>query len=357
MPELQASLLPGTGLWSMEGLARHINQSIAGGTVDGLSASVVEGELRLSYERPASLSATVANTIEVASVASGLASLGFELGTYSGFVDGQKSVADLEWGLSQYSSDAGAAAVTIEVAQGANSGDFIVSLTTVVNTADMLSYVDIYSELMGEFDTSGADLRVDQVGSALVFTSTLLGTKHNNADSDSSVVTLTMTGTPGDVAYLSNKLGISEGTAKGSGDSNFKMFVVDNTPQFQLGADQGQSMNVAVGNMSAEALGVANIDLTNVKNAQGALAKINKAIDKVSAERSKMGSFQNRLEFAINNLRNTHSNLVSSESRIRDADIAMEMIEFTRNQIISQSGTAMLAQANMVPQGVLQLLK
>jgi len=313
--------------------------------------------LRLSYERPASLSATVANTIEVASVASGLASLGFELGTYSGFVDGQKSVADLEWGLSQYSSDAGAAAVTIEVAQGANSGDFIVSLTTVVNTADMLSYVDIYSELMGEFDTSGADLRVDQVGSALVFTSTLLGTKHNNADSDSSVVTLTMTGTPGDVAYLSNKLGISEGTAKGSGDSNFKMFVVDNTPQFQLGADQGQSMNVAVGNMSAEALGVANIDLTNVKNAQGALAKINKAIDKVSAERSKMGSFQNRLEFAINNLRNTHSNLVSSESRIRDADIAMEMIEFTRNQIISQSGTAMLAQANMVPQGVLQLLK
>ncbi|HOI92549.1 MAG TPA: flagellin, partial [Candidatus Rifleibacterium sp.] len=87
------------------------------------------------------------------------------------------------------------------------------------------------------------------------------------------------------------------------------------------------------------------------------LARINSAIDKVSAERSKLGSFQNRLEFAINNLRNTHSNLTASESRIRDADIALEMIEFTRNQIISQSGTAMLAQANMVPQGVLQLLK
>jgi flagellin len=69
-----------------------------------------------------------------------------------------------------------------------------------------------------------------------------------------------------------------------------------------------------------------------------------------------MGAFQNRLEYAINNLRNTHSNLTASESRIRDADVALEMIEFTRNQIISQSGTAMLAQANMVPRGVLQLL-
>jgi flagellin len=83
---------------------------------------------------------------------------------------------------------------------------------------------------------------------------------------------------------------------------------------------------------------------------------LNKALDSVSAERSKLGAFQNRLEYAVNNLRNTHSNLTAAESRIRDADIAMEMIEFTRNQIIQQSGTAMLAQANMVPQGVLQLL-
>jgi flagellin len=115
-------------------------------------------------------------------------------------------------------------------------------------------------------------------------------------------------------------------------------------------------MDVAIGNMSAEALGVDNIDLTTTKGASAALAKVNKAIDRVSTERAKMGAFQNRLEYAINNLRNTHSNLTASESRIRDADVALEMIEFTRNQIISQSGTAMLAQANMVPRGVLQLL-
>jgi len=349
----------GVGLWSMEGLARQINQEVKDDTrIDGLSASVVEGELRISYEKPASLSATVANTVEVAGADGDLNRIGLIIGTYSGFVDGKKSVADLEWGLSQFSDIAGANDVDITVAQGTKDGAYTIALTTAVDTADMVSFVDIQSSLMADFDADEADLRVDQVGATIAFTSTLLGTKHNNAAApDSSVVTLTMTGADADVAYLKNKLGISEGTVKGSGDANFKMFVVDNTPQFQLGADQGQSMNVAVGNMSAEALGVANIDLTNVKNAQGALAKINKAIDKVSAERSKMGSFQNRLEFAINNLRNTHSNLVSSESRIRDADIAMEMIEFTRNQIISQSGTAMLAQANMVPQGVLQLLR
>jgi flagellin len=87
------------------------------------------------------------------------------------------------------------------------------------------------------------------------------------------------------------------------------------------------------------------------------MGMVNKALDRVSTQRAKLGAYQNRLEYAINNLRNTHSNLTSAESRIRDADIAMEMIEFTRNQIINQSGTAMLAQANMLPQGVLQLLQ
>jgi flagellin len=153
------------------------------------------------------------------------------------------------------------------------------------------------------------------------------------------------------------RLGISEGNVKGSGDANFKLHVVNNSPQFQIGADQGQSMGLAISDMSATALGVDRVNLTTAEGANKAIGLLNRAIDKVSAERSKLGSYQNRLEYAINNLRNTHSNLTSSESRIRDADIAMEMIEFTRNQIVNQSGTAMLAQANMAPQGVLQLLK
>jgi flagellin len=160
----------------------------------------------------------------------------------------------------------------------------------------------------------------------------------------------------GQEVYTKSLLGLSEGTAKGSGDKNFVLRVVNSQPQFQIGADQGQTMNISIGNMSAQALGVDNIDLTTVKGANEAMGVLNKAIDRVSSERSKLGSFQNRLQYSINNLRNTHSNLTAAESRIRDADIAMEMIEFTRNQIMQQSGTAMLAQANMVPQGVLQLL-
>ena len=149
---------------------------------------------------------------------------------------------------------------------------------------------------------------------------------------------------------------MKEATVKGVGDKNFRLHVVNNTPQFQIGADQGQTMGISISDLSSKALNVDNLDLTNVKGAQKAIGLLNRAIDKVSSERSKLGAFQNRLEYAINNLRSTHSNLTAAESRIRDADIASEMIEFTRNQIMSQSGQAMLAQANAVPQGVLQLL-
>jgi len=77
----------------------------------------------------------------------------------------------------------------------------------------------------------------------------------------------------------------------------------------------------------------------------------------VSAERSKYGAMQNRLEHTINNLRTANENITSAESRIRDVDMAKEMVDFSKNKILSQSGQAMLAQANTNPQGVLQLLK
>jgi flagellin len=155
---------------------------------------------------------------------------------------------------------------------------------------------------------------------------------------------------------LLDKLGLSAGTAKGSGDANFKIHVVDNQSQFQLGADEGQTMSLNIANMSAKALGVENVDLSTVDGANEAMGVLGKALDRVSAERSKLGAYQNRLEHSVNNLNNMYSNLVSAESRIRDTDIALEMIEFTKLQIVSQAGTAMLAQANMVPQGVLDLL-
>ena len=99
------------------------------------------------------------------------------------------------------------------------------------------------------------------------------------------------------------------------------------------------------------------IDIRTQAEADSAITTINNALEQVSAERSKLGAYQNRLEHTINNLDNVAENLQASESRIRDVDMAKEMMEFTRQNILQQAATAMLAQANQAPQSVLQLLR
>jgi flagellin len=99
------------------------------------------------------------------------------------------------------------------------------------------------------------------------------------------------------------------------------------------------------------------LDVSNATNAANAVTKIQAAIDTVSAERSKLGAYQNRLEHTINNLSVAAENLTAAESRIRDVDMAKEMMEFTKQSILQQAATAMLAQANQLPQAVLQLLR
>ncbi|MBN3554212.1 flagellin Hag [Fictibacillus nanhaiensis] len=99
------------------------------------------------------------------------------------------------------------------------------------------------------------------------------------------------------------------------------------------------------------------LDVSTNKNATIAIEVINKSIEKVSAERSKLGAYQNRLEHTINNLGTSSENLTAAESRVRDVDMAKEMMNQTKNSILSQAAQAMLAQANQQPQGVLQLLR
>lgn len=98
-------------------------------------------------------------------------------------------------------------------------------------------------------------------------------------------------------------------------------------------------------------------DVSTRATAEGSISTINKAIEAVSTERSKLGAMQNRLEHTIKNLDTSAENLQASESRIRDVDMAKEMMEFTKNNILQQAAQAMLAQANQAPQGVLQLLR
>jgi flagellin len=99
------------------------------------------------------------------------------------------------------------------------------------------------------------------------------------------------------------------------------------------------------------------LDLTSTANAQTAIDALDTAITGVSTARANLGAYQNRFEHTINNLNVAVENLTASESRIRDTDMASEMVEFTKNQILSQAGTAMLAQANQAPQSVLKLLQ
>jgi flagellin-like hook-associated protein FlgL len=358
------------GFWTMEGLARSINYQIASAVETGqaellgLNASVVEGEIRLTYDKPATAAATLSTSIVITSASA--TTLGFVNGSYSGFVDGVKNQECVEWGFSQYIDTAKNTAITVGEAVVISLSDGVTDLSvnlitaamgiTAATIADMRSFERFQASVNAALEDAGVAVRIDQHGGAMAFTSLYVGKYHESNQAFTSLVSLNMADDD-QAIYMQTVFGVKEGTAKGYGDSNYRMHVVDSSPQFHIGADQGQTMRIGIADMGSKALGVDNIDLTTVVASQKALGKINKAIDLVSSERSKMGAFQNRLEYAINNLRNTHSNLTSSESRIRDADIANEMIEFTRNQIVSQSGTAMLAQANLIPQGVLQLLQ
>lgn len=116
-------------------------------------------------------------------------------------------------------------------------------------------------------------------------------------------------------------------------------------------------LTVAVGDMSSSSLGIGGISIATQSGAKAAVDKIKSAINSVSSTRGDLGAIQNRLEHTINNLGVTTENMTAAESRIRDVDMADEMMSYTKNNILVQASQAMLAQANQLPQGVLQLLQ
>lgn len=125
----------------------------------------------------------------------------------------------------------------------------------------------------------------------------------------------------------------------------------------QVGSLAGQSIGISIGNMDASSLGIKSLGVSSFTTAGSAMTKIQSAIDKVSTQRSALGAVQNRLEHTIANLDTTAENTQSAESRIRDTDMASEMVNYSKNQILSQAGQSMLAQANQSTQGALSLLQ
>lgn len=132
---------------------------------------------------------------------------------------------------------------------------------------------------------------------------------------------------------------------------------------FHIGANMDQRMQIYVGTMTAAALGIREADtetkisLTTPEDANRAIGTLDEALMKINKQRADLGAYQNRMEYAVKGLDISSENLQASESRIRDTNMAAQMVEFTKNSVLMQAGTAMLAQANTQSQNVLSLLR
>lgn len=172
---------------------------------------------------------------------------------------------------------------------------------------------------------------------------------HQFIDNDRKYIEIKGTGVTLSTGVLSNN--------ETATNIDLRQTLQDASVTFQIGTNAGEIVALGIGDIRTKALGIDKFKLTDETSASNAIAIIDDAIDKVSAVRSKLGAYQNRMEHTVNNITQSNENLTSAESRIRDADMAKEMTDFTKYNIINQSATAMLAQANQLPQGILQLLK
>ena len=125
----------------------------------------------------------------------------------------------------------------------------------------------------------------------------------------------------------------------------------------QIGANEGQTLDIRIPTVSCKTLGVAELDMSSEDEAKNSIDRIARAVNNLSSIRSRLGAYQNRLEHMVSSLEVTEENLTGAYSRIVDTDMAEEMTEYTKDQVLSQAGTSMLAQANQRPSQILQLLQ
>lgn len=227
------------------------------------------------------------------------------------------------------------------------TGSLDVTATTTLADLETITTSDKDGNLTGNTVATDLGLTVDATSGAL--TATSAGTGTANAIYG---LTITVNDTDGDsVTAATNALSDFTQTqaAKNTGS--------DKSSTILIGANTGQSINIAIDNMDAESLGVNNLQVDTQDAANVALGVIDTATATVTTMRSKLGAIENRLDHTINNLTTSSENLTAAESRIRDVDMASEMATYTKLSVMTQAATAMLAQANQQPQQVLSLLK
>ena len=247
---------------------------------------------------------------------------------------------------------------------GSTGGSKVLAATTKYDTT---------SATLTAAQTAGTDAKVEydftNMEKDKVFTVNgekfVFATAGKQFDSDVNVLETTGTNPTADevgkmAGMIANKLGLSDEQVKDDGTKiTFSASAGNGGLTLQIGdtADSFNQMTVSVGDMHAKALGISDVDISTQAGAKAAVDKIKSAINSVSSTRGDLGAIQNRLEHTINNLSVSAENMTAAESRIRDVDMANEMMAYTKNNILVQSSQAMLAQANQLPQGVLQLLQ
>ena len=174
------------------------------------------------------------------------------------------------------------------------------------------------------------------------------------------------TGTSKQINGLSIEVKSNTGARKEAASNALSSFAVgeqaadgrtNGSANLQIGANSGQQLNLSIEDMRAVSLGVKSLQVGTQSQANTAINVIDEATKRVSSERANLGAAQNRLEYTISNLDNTAENLTSAESTLRDVDMAKEMMEYSKNNILNQAAQAMISQANQQPQNVLQLLR
>ena len=275
--------------------------------------------------------------------------------TFDGIVDNSLSSADLSVN-----------GVKIDFSDLANDAD-LAAVTAKIN-----EFSDQTGVVAAEGATNQVSLSTEQFGSNAELTLTgaqagIFGNQSSISGGDDATVEITnedgvmteVTGNGKAINYGSAELNIADTTGTGTATIS----VESTGASFQIGSNKDQNMLIDINEMSTKTLGnkddglVKDIDVRTQNGANDAIKALDAAIQEVSGERSKLGAFQNRLDHTINNLGTSSENLTAAESRIRDVDMAKEMMNQTKQSILAQASQAMLAKANQQPQGVLQLLR
>jgi flagellin len=253
----------------------------------------------------------------------------------SSIYNGTAVAANTSMAVSVQTNDGRTISLRVNVGAIANGDDMSTTagvIQTAINTA-----ISSYNTLQGATTAGQAGFIAD---------AKVISTKDGRFQVSDEAGSFSFADKPG--GTIVNDLGLSQAQTSASGNGGMT---------FQIGANRGQTINFSIADMRSNALGLSGVDVSTAAGASLALDSMDKAIKIVSGQRANLGAIQNRLEHTVNNLSTSSENLSTAESRIRDVDMAKEMMNFSKNKILNQAAQSMLAQANQQPQGILNLLQ